>query len=320
VLAVSKLNFVNCRFALHLVQSLQQGHLHLVQSLQQGRLRPIYRLAPVTTSSVCINTCSHLIRIIQHFSKQLYSIQTFNPSRCKPLLWSITLHSHSLFRKIRFSGRSARQRTRITVYISSRPNSFSPTPSSVEVKERVELYLYYPSRPSWTKFTFTSFYPYNSISCDTFLSLLYVCMYVCRTPRNVVMQTGEKAKENTSVALSSWLFWTTKHATWSRFKKLSHTDDERSPCLSQYHTRDKNWRVVYKCAAAGISRNSPGGVKQLYQVASPCNGEYLWHKSATTQRTGSMDKSNVRLSVCLCPSVYTSAFQALWTNSITYSE
>jgi len=34
-----------------------------------------------------------------------------------------------------------------------------PPPSSVEVKERVELYLYYPSRPSWPvlgrTFTFT---------------------------------------------------------------------------------------------------------------------------------------------------------------------
>jgi hypothetical protein len=30
-----------------------------------------------------------------------------------------------------------------------------PTPSSAEVKERVELYLYSPSEPSWVNFAFT---------------------------------------------------------------------------------------------------------------------------------------------------------------------
>jgi len=49
-----------------------------------------------------------------------------------------------------------------------------PTLSSAEVKERLELYLYFPSGPSHI-----CMYVYMCVYVRTYVCI-YVCMYVCR--------------------------------------------------------------------------------------------------------------------------------------------
>jgi hypothetical protein len=63
-----------------------------------------------------------------------------------------------------------------------------PPPSSAEVKERVELYLYSLYEPSWTVLELTLFLPYCPLICDAVLFGRWVppkCLCLCETKKKV---------------------------------------------------------------------------------------------------------------------------------------